>query len=136
MKSLPGPPQRLLQHNCTENGIRMEKWKDSKSSNFIASTTLYSVLPRHCLAIEAKDPQDVLPKCFLFCSRRSLLVLVTEAEALPCHAHLYKPILCLLPVDTCSTHLSHIENVPSHFCKMQGLKKEDTFILELYKKLF
>lgn len=136
MRSLPVPPYRLVQHNRTKNGIRMEKWKDSKSSNLTASTTFYLVLPGHCLAFEAKGLQDVLPKCFPFCSHRTLLVLVTEAEAVPCHAHLYKPSRCLLPVDTCSTHLSHIENVPSHFCQMQGLKKEVTFILELYKELF
>lgn len=57
-----------------------------------------------------------------------------DRQKLYLDTHFHKPALSLLCSDSVSTSLSHIENALSHVCQMQGLKKEVTFILEVYEK--
>lgn len=57
-----------------------------------------------------------------------------DRQKLYLDTHFHEPALSLFYSDSVGTSLSHIENAPPHICQMQDLKKEITFILEVYEK--
>lgn len=57
-----------------------------------------------------------------------------DRQKLDLDTHFHKPALSFLCSDSVGTSLSHVENAPTHICQMQSLKKEVTFIVEVYEK--